>query len=69
MGDRFHGMARRAEGSGLNRGVRCGVLSLAAHRATRATTELTVAGGTEGSNPGPSSGESVVIEGENGLEI
>ena len=25
--------------------------------------------GTEDSNPGPSSGESVVIEGENGLEI
>ena len=24
MGDRFHGMARRAEGSGLNRGVHCG---------------------------------------------
>jgi hypothetical protein len=24
MGDRFHGMARRAEGSGLNRGVRFG---------------------------------------------
>src|SRR3984893_10326740 len=35
MGDRFHGMARRAEGSGLNRGVRFGA---------RATTELTVAG-------------------------
>jgi hypothetical protein len=33
------------EGSGLNRSVRSAPLSLAANRATRATTELTVAGG------------------------
>ena len=32
------------EGSGLNRSVRSAPLSLAANRATRATTELTVAG-------------------------
>ena len=45
MGDRFHGMAHRAKGSGLNRGVRCGAPIPRSPRATRATTELTVAGG------------------------
>src|SRR4030088_3542352 len=62
MGSRLHGMARRAEQIELNRGSCTEVCRhdvLGRLRMRGGTTELTLAGGTEGSNPAPSSGESV----------
>src|SRR5712671_6040529 len=54
-------MARRAEQIELNRGSCTEVCThdvLGRLRMRGGTTELTLAGGTEGSNPAPSSGES-----------
>jgi len=54
-------MARRAEQIELNRGSCTEVCThdvLGRLRMRGGATELTLAGGTEGSNPGPSSGES-----------
>ena len=61
MGSRLHGMARRAEQIELNRGSCTEVCRhdvLGRLRMRGGTTELTLAGGTEGSNPAPSSRES-----------
>ena len=61
MGSRLHGMARRAEQIELNRGSCTEVCThdvLGRLRMRGGTTELTLAGGTEGSNPAPSSAES-----------
>jgi hypothetical protein len=58
MGDRFHGMARRAEGSGLNRGVRFGAIIPRSQPCDKGDNGAHRGRGTEGSNPPPSSGES-----------
>jgi len=57
---RLHGMARRAEQIELNRSSCAEMYArvLAPLRVHGAKTKLTLAGGTEGSNPSPSSGES-----------
>src|SRR5690349_20457825 len=60
MGPRLHGMARRAEQIELNRSS-CAEMYARVRVPVRvhgAKTALTLAGGTEGSNPPPSSGES-----------
>jgi hypothetical protein len=61
MGHRLHGVARRAEQIELNRSSCAEVYAraLGPLREHDAPTELTLAGGTEGSNPLPSSGESI----------
>ena len=61
MGHWLHGMARRAEQIELNPQLlrRSACTSPRAARVHGAKTELTLAGGTEGSNPSPSTGESV----------
>ena len=57
MGDRFHGMACRAEGSGLNRGARFGAPVPRSQRCDKDQRRSSPYRGTEGSNPPPSSGE------------
>src|SRR6202045_659697 len=59
MGDRFHGMARRAEGSGLNRSVRFGAPIPRSPPCDKGDNGAHRGRGTEGSNPSPSSGESI----------
>jgi hypothetical protein len=60
MGPGLHGMARRAEQIELNRSSCAEVYArvLGPPRVHGAKTELTLVGGTEGSNPSRSSGES-----------
>ena len=55
MGDRFHGMARRAKGSGLNRGVRFGAPIPRSPPCDKGDNGVHRGRGTEGSNPSPSS--------------
>ena len=52
------GMARRAKGSGLNRGVRCGAPIPRSQPCDKGDNGAHRGRGTEGSNPSPSSGES-----------
>src|SRR6202040_3529093 len=59
MGDRFHGMARRAKGSGLNRGVRCGAPIPRNPPCDKGDNGTHRGRGTEGSNPSPSKREMV----------
>jgi hypothetical protein len=57
------------EGSGLNRSVRSAPLSLAANRATRATTELNVAGGPKVRIHFPPALSHVLASGPSCLEV